>query len=372
MEDDDSSSDQPGNPLPSYTDYFIAGCRRIRPGNEIDRGKDPEVQREEAKSFVKKAYDDGVPLFTKSALREIQKQLTSDLRAGQKVSIKGIDGVTVEFDVKTGDVVLSGTNSEYVAMKPSVYYRSLASILSCRYGINIRYCTMGIQHPVFLQHDATKEIIDIKPTKDYDSVKKSFTDIQQRWESSDTCLQLRAALKDIKLPQDIIINKIVAFACGSISGDRKSPSDAYWAASSRERSSYQHSMLCTLQDTLKARKGCHEVQCFAQDPIYTGIDSKILGEAGITIVEDPEGFLQVDDATVVVSLYPNAPIKQVVADISRPAVIIWDVFTEDGDGLTDPVSSRVEALMQGFCQEYQFPSDDDNMRNIAVFTRTDI
>ncbi|DAA77315.1 TPA_exp: Uncharacterized protein A8136_6575 [Trichophyton benhamiae CBS 112371] len=94
MEDGDSSSDQQGYPPPSYMDYFIAGCRRIRPGNEIDWGKDPEVERDEAKSFVEKAYDDGVPLFTKNALREIQKQLTSDLQAGQKVSIKGIDGVT--------------------------------------------------------------------------------------------------------------------------------------------------------------------------------------------------------------------------------------------------------------------------------------
>lgn len=39
---------------------------------------------------------------------------------------------------------------------------------------------------------------------------------------------------------------------------------------------------------------------------------------------------------------------------------------------TDPVSSRVEAFMQGFYQAYEFPSDDDNMRNIAVFTRFDI
>ncbi|EGD92384.1 hypothetical protein H112_00046 [Trichophyton rubrum D6] len=358
MEDDDSSSDQPGYISPSYTDYFIAGCRRIRPCNEIDWRKDTEVESDEAKSFVKKAYDDGVPLFTKSALREIQKQLKGDLRAGQKVSIKSIDGVPVEFDVKTGEVVLSGINSEYVAMRPSVYYRSLASILADRDDIDIGYCTIEIQHPVFLRHDFTKDIIDIKPTKDYDSLNKS-------WESSDICLQLRAALKDIKLPQNLIINEIVAFACGSISGDRKGPSDAYWAARSRERSSYQHPMLRTLQ-------GCHEVQCFAQNPIYTSVDSKVLGEAGITIVADLEGFLQVDDAAVVVSLYPNAPVKQVVADISRPAVIIWDVFTDDGDGLTDPVSSRVEAFMQGFYQAYEFPSDDDNMRNIAVFTRFDI
>ncbi|DAA77314.1 TPA_exp: Uncharacterized protein A8136_6574 [Trichophyton benhamiae CBS 112371] len=231
---------------------------------------------------------------------------------------------------------------------------------------------MGIRHPVFLRHDVTKEFINIKPTKDYDSVKKSFMDIQRRWECSDTCLQLRTALKDITLPQDLIVNKIVAFACGSISGDRNSPSGAYRAAKLRETSLYQHAMLCTLQDTLKTRKGCHEVQCLAQDPIYTSVDSKVLGEAGITIVEDPEGFLQIDDTTVVVSLYPNAPVKQVVADISRPAVIIWDVFTHDGDGLTDPVSSRVEAFMQGFCQAYKFPSDDDNMMDLALFTRVDI
>ncbi|OAL68668.1 hypothetical protein A7C99_0039 [Trichophyton rubrum] len=258
MEDDDSSSDQPGYISPSYTDYFIAGCRRIRPCNEIDWRKDTEVESDEAKSFVKKAYDDGVPLFTKSALREIQKQLKGDLRAGQKVSIKSIDGVPVEFDVKTGEVVLSGINSEYVA--------SLASIL------------------------ADRDDIDIG--------------------------SLRCLLGS-KVERKVLVST----------------------------SNVTHA---------------------------TSVDSKVLGEAGITIVADLEGFLQVDDAAVVVSLYPNAPVKQVVADISRPAVIIWDVFTDDGDGLTDPVSSRVEAFMQGFYQAYEFPSDDDNMRNIAVFTRFDI
>ncbi|KAJ7869313.1 hypothetical protein B0H14DRAFT_3132371, partial [Mycena olivaceomarginata] len=33
------------------------------------------------------------------------------------------------------------------------------------------------------------------------------------------------------------------------------------------------------------------IQCFAQDPIYSDMDKQLLGKHGITVLDDPRGFL---------------------------------------------------------------------------------
>ena len=93
-----------------------------------------------------------------------------------------------------------------------------------------------------------------------------------------------------------------------------------------------------LRDFLASRGGTaapgesgSEIRCYAQDPIYTSIDKQVLRDVGITVVDNPKGFLEVDEASVVFCSYPNIPIRQVVADIARPALIIWNgVVQEDG------------------------------------------
>ncbi len=55
----------------------------------------------------------------------------------------------------------------------------------------------------------------------------------------------------------------------------------------------------------------------------------------IKVLDHPiSGFLEVDEASVVVSIAPNVPVKQIVSDISTPAMILWNVpgsIPERGD-----------------------------------------
>jgi hypothetical protein len=44
---------------------------------------------------------------------------------------------------------------------------------------------------------------------------------------------------------------------------------------------------------------------------------------GVRILEDPHGFLDVDNRSMVVSIAASVPVKQIVLDICRPAGIIW-------------------------------------------------
>jgi hypothetical protein len=134
------------------------------------------------------------------------------------------------------------------------------------------------------------------------------------------------------LPQTV--NKIVAFACSSMAPNHL-----------QERSVMQHAMVLTILDILQRRRRDEQqpdIRCIAQDPFYTDTDEEILEGAGVTVVQDPRGFLEVDDQTVVVSISPDIPMRQIIADVARPAVLIWDKVmfkAEDAEHKSVPSSS---------------------------------
>jgi hypothetical protein len=64
-------------------------------------------------------------------------------------------------------------------------------------------------------------------------------------------------------------------------------------------------------------------QSYAQDPAYSEIDKRLLEKEGFAILDDPRGFLEVDNSSVVLSIAPNIPVRQIVADIARPALLVW-------------------------------------------------
>jgi hypothetical protein len=61
----------------------------------------------------------------------------------------------------------------------------------------------------------------------------------------------------------------------------------------------------TIYLTQAARE--HYIQFFAKDPSYTDVDREVLDQAGVTTVDDPHGFPEVDGSTAVFSFGPNIP-----------------------------------------------------------------
>ena len=101
---------------------------------------------------------------------------------------------------------------------------------------------------------------------------------------------------------------------------------------SRHRAASQHGLLLTLKEWLQQRNPKEEIPCYAQDPIYNSMDKQILGEAGGEVIDDPRGWLEVDEQSMMISVAPNVPVKEIITDIARPAVIIW-CRVEFNDGL---------------------------------------
>ena len=129
------------------------------------------------------------------------------------------------------------------------------------------------------------------------------------------------------------------------------------------------------------------------------VDKKVLADAGITALENPRAFLVVDDTSLVISISPEAPIRQIIADIAQPAVMIWNRVEEAqrgaeligqtewcgplfkcsnvSDVLTyfcllseDNISPRVEDMVRQHYAELSFPVDQEHFGSrISLYIR---
>ncbi|KAL2837946.1 hypothetical protein BJY01DRAFT_220354 [Aspergillus pseudoustus] len=196
-----------------------------------------------------------------------------------------------------------------------------------------------------------------------EQVKASLERAIDTWGGSLSWEKLKVTLGRFNLAS---VNKIVAFALSSISefSDEKDYDN---------RSAFQHALVVALQGLLSNLSHEHrQPKCYAQDPAYTEHDTNALQTLGITVLPDPEGFLEVDDETLVISVSPNVPVKQVVSDIARPAFIIWNTIAGDGLGVepsTDPDSPRLQKWIAEHYETLEFPREPDLFGNVSMYVR---
>jgi hypothetical protein len=143
-----------------------------------------------------------------------------------------------------------------------------------------------------------------------------YQSYRRTWRASQTYLQLKAHLDKITFPS---INKIVCFALGAPSNFDQRES---------RRSNIQHAAVESLIEILNEKAGGNKViTCYAQEPLYNHSDRELLRTIGIETIDDPEGpegFLKVDENTLVVSISPNVPVRQIIADLVWPGAMLWD------------------------------------------------
>lgn len=313
---------------------------------------------EENAEFVKhirELYDAGVPLFTKERLREVAWQLKdyeqNKSQPEQKIFVRGIDGKKVEFLIQVGHIrrwdvdkdeelvvyePIAKESFKFLTASrksPCVWYINFESLVDRVYAtcVDLLYSNVQIYHDMERRRESDKELTNPESTASPQEAELLFRSIQERWEGSETCRQLRSILlaSTDTLPP---ITKIVAFSLSSFS--LTSPDEVLEESRSTRRAAYQHSMLLTLKRIISeadSQPPITSITCYVQDPIYTESDTSVLKNHAITVLDDPHGFLEVDESTVVISIASNAPIKEVVTDIARPAIIIWDRPPQEGD-----------------------------------------
>lgn len=160
-------------------------------------------------------------------------------------------------------------------------------------------------------------------------LEREFNDKKKEWEATHECntLQTLVALN----PGFSKAQKVIGIALGGLMyGERVEDRRT-------ERSLAQYSLLLTMRELIAKATGSDEIRCLAQDPELTPAAVEALANVGIAVVDDPDAFLELDDTSVLITMSPSIPVRQVVADIARPVAIFWDEDPED--------ASAVEELM---------------------------
>ncbi|KAH6842713.1 hypothetical protein B0I37DRAFT_436465 [Chaetomium sp. MPI-CAGE-AT-0009] len=331
-----------------------------------------DQKREEllkAHRLIRAKYDAGVPFITKDLLRDVVRELENN--SNETVAVTGLDGRAVHFPIETG--------KEYryhpyepgnlcIRTKPLLRYKSIQWLLADDldlFSVQHAYLPVELAHATVVRNIQTSEVVSFAPACDYATASREFEQAKQSLEGSAQFAQFKSTLASVAIPPGI--TKIVALACSTMTW----PDDGRCFASMA-----QHILALTIRDILTSGyamgapgESRPEIKCYAQDPIYTPIDEQVLGEAGFTLVDDPRGFIEVDEASVLISFYPDIPIKQIVADIARPALIIWnkaDLTTASAD----PESPRVHQMMGEYI-ELPFPAhvDWEPFGNLAIYAR---
>ncbi|KAG6364190.1 hypothetical protein INS49_005788 [Diaporthe citri] len=139
------------------------------------------------------------------------------------------------------------------------------------------------------------------------------------WINSEECKRITAALMASTIPGKI--TKVIAFACCTLSG----------CEAVQARSIKQHALILTIKNVLQSLTVDGDIKCYAQDPVCTDADRAVLEGEGIHVLEDPHGFLEIDDSSVVISFSSNVPVRQIVADVARPAIMLWNRVKSEGE-----------------------------------------
>ncbi|KAI2614933.1 hypothetical protein GGR54DRAFT_615385 [Hypoxylon sp. NC1633] len=293
---------------------------------------------------IQSLYDAGAPLFTKDALRKLGDELVLLQRGEQNsrgYTVKGINGVDY--------AIASPNRTPFYGRQPvrwmwAINYNSIQCLTIYR---GIEFFSPGTAY-LPMQLSVISWMTD--PTREGNLISSSTEDLRRAFQDSERQLRtggyeerLREKLSTLETP--FVLDKIVAFALGPL------------ARESREvdRPTAQHALVSVLHSSLVQRGILSATsRRYLQDPIYEKMDMDALSSEGFTVLDDPQGFLVLDESSVLVSISPNVPVKQIVADICRPGIIIW-YRESDLYPCTDPNSPRVANMIQNEYYQVDFP-----------------
>ncbi|CAI7620194.1 unnamed protein product [Penicillium bialowiezense] len=341
-------------PLPSN----LAQFRRMTQGRMVNPTTETES---DARSHLVEAYMSGQPLFTKKNIRYAWEQTQRRPGHGGKVYSKDIKGNTVEYTVDfTGSGIPDNCNCGDCEDNHNtvVKWDHLSLLYATKVYLTGNFlkssdgplCPVSIVHDGYAVSAETNELLPPPLTYDLEGVAGLLSAGTLDWKNSMACRKLRSILSAAARTHRI--NKTIGFALGALS-----PSDRCLGHS--VHSATRHALLLTLNEWLQRRDGGEKKPCYVQDSSYNSLDKQVLERAGVQVIDDPRGWLEVDEQSIVVSVTPAVvsntpivPVKEIIADIARPAVIIWERVGVENllneSDQSDPCSLRVVDMMEDY------------------------
>jgi hypothetical protein len=317
------------------------------------RGVPPNAPQnsEDAVALINKLYALGAPFFRKDNIRTIHEQLQSSHGSGDIITVRDVAGAMMDYTLRTGetctwlgeDGVLEKRIMYEVRTVSNLFYKLIGSShepeigYRCRAHLIHHIWTIEKYFPSGYQPDEhsplsslqiygstkqvapdTQNLLPDSPLPTPGNLTGYFQEQIQAWKDTDMCKRVIQILELSAVRHDV--DKVVAVSLGSISTIEREVN----------RSAFQHALVLTLREWLQTLQ--KPFSCYAQDPAYKSMDRALLGEYGIEVIDDPRAWLEVDEKSILFSCASDVPVKEIVADIARPAVVIWEQLTDnDGD-----------------------------------------
>lgn len=155
-----------------------------------------------------------------------------------------------------------------------------------------------------------------------DDARCAFDQYFDLWQQGKDWVDLKGRIRPHLSTLPMTIDKIIGFGLGVLTMEAGCNDDDGWV----KRCSEQHALMLTLAKMLQEHTG-NSVKCFAQDPAYSNTCKDILGKRDVDIVHGDTGFLLVDENSIVLSFSPNVPVRQVIADLARPAMMVCNMIS---------------------------------------------
>ncbi|KAI0857342.1 hypothetical protein F4860DRAFT_517925 [Xylaria cubensis] len=183
----------------------------------------------------------------------------------------------------------------------------------------------SIQHsPIGLQYASyairQRSVCDLEspylfPQYGIDELDREFRIASKAWAKHEARHKLAAALLGLELPPTI--NKVICFGLGN----HLTKEFEYWT---------QHPAAVTIKNVLKIKFGW-KVRLLTHFPEYTSDTKAVLEKHGFEVIgrNGIDGFLEVDENSLVFCKPSDIPVRQILAELARPAVIVTRPFRED-------------------------------------------
>ncbi|KAH8429037.1 SRR1 family protein [Aspergillus melleus] len=335
-------------------------------------------------AHIQLLYDTGKPFFPRALLEDLSRQID---QGAEEVVINDVDDMPQKYSLKV-PAWCADFASTYRINYATTQHLTHLTLICPEQALRTDHTPVSIVYVRSLHSPSNNTV---------EQVRERFNEARDLWLASATYRDLDRIISTLSLT--VPITKIVCFGLGSLAPliDDDSDTDESLSLSmsmsmlldndtgislsdaspinytfdwNLTRAHVQHAAVETIRTALQNRgmADASGVECYAQDPSYDAVDREFLATIGITALDDPKGFLELDANTLVLSVSPNVPIKQVVADVQWPAAMVWNTVlsVKDepeewvkrimGNGeaqwaspfTTDPDSQRVRTMVEQY------------------------
>ncbi|KAI2780094.1 hypothetical protein F4815DRAFT_159459 [Daldinia loculata] len=265
--------------------------------------------------------------------REVIEKYEAGVRLWTKEKLLGMENMITGLGSKVCTSLYAGSG-DYIAYKEPGYpykvdfhgYQAMAFPLVSR-PEGMAYSSMTISKmPAYTY-----------VPKDLDEQEEKFTQCQATWDENPVGQHFYSTF--MRLPFPPYINKIVCIGLGNFiapGSDDESPCML-------SLSMLRHAAVVTAAEALFKRFG-RRIQIFAQDVHYTPDCAAVLFRKGFSVVgrHGASGLAEIDDMTFVFAPPSDFCLKEIVADIAKPAAMFWGTVLTPAE--TD-ISTRVHQLV---------------------------